>query len=222
MLANSMTPQQQAHAMNELLKDLDQEHKVLGAIRSPCHEGWTWKKAGIDINDLIFSGCNFPKIDNGGILTVQMQGVDYKIALYHQFGPFNSNFNKSHGLQQMQRLLLGGQADVVIGAHHHVGEVMQTYYGHGDHCKDVCYIRSGCYKGNVSGITGHLPDVWAQDKYGSDGERGGESVMLFPGERKMIPFLKPEMAAEVQEAMFTYARIKGMGLIASLNNEQTI
>ncbi len=217
MLANSMTPHDQVKAINDLVKGLDEKGKIIGAVKSPCHEGWLWKKSGVDINELLFEDTTFPLLDNGGKLTVHLPGQDYKGYLFHQTGPFNSNFNKSHNVQQMQRLLLRGDADFVMAAHNHVGEAMQTYYGVGSRRTDVAYLRTGSYKGNVSGDPVVTPDMWNRDQRGSDGEPGAESIMLFPRKRVMQTFLRPEQALEFHKAMYTMAGLEAAGIIGRVN-----
>jgi hypothetical protein len=218
MLANSMTPNDQAKAMNDRLKRLDAQGKVLAAVQSPCHEGWLWKKMGIDINELLFADCKFPVLDNGGKLKVQMPGYEYKMALFHQFGPFGSYFNKNHPSQQLQRVVLGGWADIVMVAHSHLGEVLQTWSGVGVDRKDTTFIRTGSYKGNVSIMEGHTPDFWIKGKSGSDGEPGGEAVMLYPNERKMQTFLKPDQAIEFHNALYTVYRLQAAGLLGKIDS----
>lgn len=216
MLANGLNPQEQAHAFNDLVKTLDREHKVLGAIRSGCHEGWTWKHTGQDVNELLFQGTEFPLLDNGGLLHIQLPDAEYTMALYHQMGPFNSNFNKNHGLQQMNRLVQMGKPDILIGAHNHVAESMQTFYGTGTQRKDVVYLRSGCYKGNVAGVRGNSPDMWAQDKFAKDGEPGGESVMMRADRKEMLPFLKLETGLEVHRAIMDTQRLQAVGALGRI------
>ena len=213
MLVNALTPHDQAKAMNDLIKRLDGKGKILGAVKSPCHEGWTWKKMGIDINELLFADTQFPTLDNGGMLEVELGDVVYNIGMFHQFGPWNSNLNKSHAPQQLQRLLLQGQADVVAVAHSHTGEVLHTYYGKGTKRTSPVYIRSGSYKGNVSGVVGGSPDMWITDRAGVDGEPGGESVMLFPHKKEMAPHLKPEVAIEFQKSLYLNYQLMSLGLV---------
>src|SRR3972149_4295757 len=112
MLNNSIPPDQQVIRMRAIMQDLNSKGKVLAVVSNPCHEGWTWKHTGQDINAMIFGfeGRRFPVLDNGSILKVAIgkgdNYVTYNIALYHQVGPFESNFNETHALRQMNRLNL--------------------------------------------------------------------------------------------------------------------
>ena len=192
MLQNVIPPEEQVAAMRKIIQGLDEKGKVLGAVTSPCHEGWTWSKAGQDINRLIYGyeGRRFPVLENGSKLMVNVDRVEYYFALYHKVGPFNSNLNKNNGTQRMMQLN-HQSADVVAAAHHHVAEAMQTYFNKGSNQRPVCFFRTGCYK---------LDDLWAKGRGYTGGEPGGQSVMLENKEKRMMPFLKLEDAIEVHQA----------------------
>ena len=217
MLANSMTPHDQAKGMHDLIAQLDGEGKILGAVKSPCHEGWLWKNGGFDINEYLFADTSFPKLDNGGLLRIQLAEATYRMALFHKFGPFGSHFNKSHPAQQMQRLVLAGEADIIALAHSHYGEAMQTYYGVGTHRRDVVYLRTGTYKGNVTGKIDNTPDMWIRDRAGTDGEPSAEAIMLRGDRREMQAFLKPETAIDFHKALYTAERLTAIGVLGKLN-----
>src|SRR3990167_8872469 len=90
MLTNGIPPDKQVLLMRSIAEDLNSKSKVLAAITSPCHEGWTFKHAGQDINALIygFKGRKFPILQNGGRLHLEVGKQKYMGALYHQVGPF--------------------------------------------------------------------------------------------------------------------------------------
>lgn len=199
MLQNIIPPEEQVVAMRKMVQELDGAGKVLGAVTCPCHEGWTWKKAGQDINRLMFDyeGRKFPVMENGGKLLLTLEApydipdVTYYFALYHQVGPFNSNFNKSHGPQQKKRME-HANADVVAAAHHHTAEALQTYHGKHEDQRAVAFMRTGCYK---------LDDQWAGGKGLGKGEPGGQSISLWPGIKRMQPRLEIEAAIEEHQAL---------------------
>lgn len=183
MLNNSIPPDQQVVRMRMIMQDLNSKGKILGVVQNPCHEGWTWAQTGQDINAMIFGfeGRKFPVLDNGSILKVEVGEVTYNVVLYHQVGPFESNFNETHALRQMNRLNLMMQGDVVVGGHKHVGSVQLSWEGTSlSGYKQVAYVRSGCYKG-----VGKTPDQWAVMRYGASGEPSGQSVILWANERRI-------------------------------------
>lgn len=183
MLNNSLNPDKQVLGMRKMIEELNTKGKVLGAVTSPCHEGWTWKHTGQDINQLIFGfeGRKFPVLENGGRLTLQFPSVKYEGNLYHQVGPFESNFNKTHALKQLNRLNLDMTADFVAGAHRHVNAVEQVFEGMGDNRRLITYIRTGCEKG-----VGDLHDGFSVGKYGKSGEPSGPVLTLFGDHKSMI------------------------------------
>jgi hypothetical protein len=201
MLANCIPPDKQVVIMRQLVQNLDKAGKILAAVTSPCHEGWTWKHTGQDVNALIFGyeGRTFPILDNGGRLYLRMskKGLKYLVVPYHQVGPFESNFNETHALRQMNRLNLGMQADVVAGGHKHFGAAETVYEVDGKYRKTVAYVRSGCYKG-----TGDTPDLWVKGRYGTTGEPSGQSVVLWSAERRLEAFLELDTAVKFFTALF--------------------
>lgn len=218
MLANSLHPMDQALAMRDLIHQLDAKGKVLGAVKAPCHEGWTWKKAGVDMNDIIFDenpkSRNYPILENGGNIVVEMPGgVEYNLALYHQFDKMGSKFNNSHAVMQQLRMTQRGKADVVVAGHSHEAEAMQTYYGDGQSRKPVVMLRSGAYKGNVTGEPNGIADMWQRDQSGRDGELSGETVTLFGGQKEMRPYLKLETGIRHHRAGLVYDALKEAGRV---------
>ena len=188
MLQNIINPEEQVLLMRGYVQELDGAGKVLGAIVSPCHEGWTWKKAGQDINRLLFGydGRKFPVLENGSRLDVVVNNFSYREALYHQIGPFNSNLNRNNGTQRM-RQLQHSSADIVKKAHHHTAEAMMNFCDKGDEMRPVCYISGGCYK---------LDDQWAGGKGYVKGEPGGQAVRLYHDQKRMLPYLDFQTAIE--------------------------
>ena len=204
MLSNPIPPDKQVVSMRKIVQNLDKKGKVIAAVTSPCHEGWTYKKTGQDVNALIFGfeGRNFPVLENGGRVNLDVGKQRYKINLFHQVGPFESNFNETHALRQMNRLNLNMEADVVVGAHKHNASAQQSFEG--VNRKPVVYIRSGTYKG-----TGKINDQWAIGKYGPGGaEPSGQSVTMFPEKKKMIPSLELDAGMDMHDAFFLTRAIK--------------
>ena len=205
MLVNVIPPDRQVAVMRRLVQDLDRMGKVIGAVTSPCHEGWSWKHTGQDINDLIFgySGRKFPILENGGLLHIKVGNQPYIGALYHQVGPYESNFNETHALRQLNRLTLNMKADWVAGAHKHFAAAQEVYEGTGKYRKLVVYIRTGTEKG-----TGKIHDQWAKERYGNTGEPTGQTVFLWPGHRKLAAECHFDTAVLAQEAYYVRAAVE--------------
>jgi hypothetical protein len=218
MLANGIPPDKQVAIMRRIVEDLDARGKVLGAVTSRCHEGWTYKHTGQDINALIFGypGRRFPILENGGRLYLDFPigeiedprfGIPVEgrrrllCALYHGVGPFESYFSKGHALRQMNRLRLGMEGDILVGAHKHVSAAEVTYEGCGfGHSKQVAYIRSGTYKG-----IGRIHDKFTIENFGTTGEQGGQSVTILPQIGALDAHLDFNMGILAQEQSLRYA-----------------
>ena len=199
MLNNSIPPDKQVVAMRKLMIELNAKGKILGAVTSSCHEGWTWKHTGQDINALIFGfdGRKFPILENGGRLYLRLGKETYCVVLYHKVGPFESNFNETHALRQMNRLNLLMEGDVVVGAHKHFAAAQMVYEGttH-NHIKPVAYIRSGTYKG-----TGDIHDSFAINGWGTTGEPSAQSVILWSEPRRIVVNLEFESGIETYRSV---------------------
>lgn len=183
MLNNSLNPDKQILVMRSMIESLNKKGKVLGAVTSPCHEGWSWKHAGQDINELLFNfeDRNFPVLQNGGKLTIKFDKQKYTGYLFHQVGPFESNFNKTHALKQLNRLTEGMSGDFLFGAHRHVNSTETTWEGNGKDRKVVAYLRTGCEKG-----TGNLHDDFSVGRYGRTGEPSGPVLHLLGDKRGIM------------------------------------
>jgi hypothetical protein len=208
MLANGIPPDKQVFLMRSIAEDLNKAGKVLGAVTSPCHEGWTYRHTGQDINALIYGFKNrkFPVLENGGRLHIKVGKQEYMGALYHQVGPFESNFNETHALRQLNRLNLGMEADFVVGAHRHFSAAETVYEGTGEHRKQVAYIRSGTEKG-----TGKLHDQFSIDRYGSTGEPTGQVLHLWGTDRRIITNLDFDTGCLAQECFYLSEMAKREG-----------
>ncbi len=199
MLVNSLPPDKQVILMRKLTEELNAMGKVLAAVTSPCHEGWTWKHTGQDINALLFGfpERKFPVLQNGGILHLKVGDELYKGALFHQVGPFESNFNEVHALKQLHRLSLQMSMDWLAGAHRHIAEADTVYEGNGDDRRVVAYIRTGSEKG-----TGSVHDDWTVGRYGRTGEPTGQVLHLFPDSHRIQTTLDFDDAVSSHEAFY--------------------
>ena len=208
MLVNSIPPGEQFPLMQAWLKKLDKHNKVLAVVEADCHEGWSWSETGQSAAQLLYGyeGRQYPVLTNGGIVTLKTPGYEYKIGLWHKQGPFNSYFNKSHSLQQIQRLEHRGQVDVVAAGHNHVSEAMMTYYGTDENMKAVAYIRCGTYKG-----TGRLKDRWIVDRRGISGEPAGQTVLFWPDHRELEVSLGLDQAIRKHLALYVGDYLKSCG-----------
>lgn len=199
MLVNAIPPDKQVMMMRSIVEDLNDAGKVIGAVVSPCHEGWTYQATGQDINALIygFKKRKFPILENGGRLHLKVGKQEYMGALYHQVGPFESNFNETHALRQMNRLYQRMEPDWIAGAHKHFAAAETAYEGTTERRKIIGYVRTGTEKG-----TGNVHDLWATDRYGNTGEPTGQMIHLWPNERRLLATLDFDDAIMAHESFY--------------------
>lgn len=197
MLANTMPPDKQVITMRKIVEDLNGAGKILAAVTSPCHEGFTYRVCGQDVNAMIFGfpERRFPVLENGGRLTLEFPGWQRTVGLYHMTGPFESNFSPTHATKQMNRLRQNMECDIVVAAHKHVGDAEDVWQGTGECRKPIAYLRSGCYKG-----TGEIHDQWAVGRLAVTGDPGGESVTILPREKLQDAHLQFETGILAQKA----------------------
>jgi hypothetical protein len=198
-ILQSIPPDRQVIYMRKIVEMLNERGKILAAVESPCHEGWTAKHTGQNLNALIFGfpERKFPVLENGGRLYVECQGVTYMGAIYHQVGPFESNFNETHALRQLNRLNLGMEADWVAGAHRHFAAAEEVYEGTGEHRRIVCYLRTGSEKG-----TDRVHDQFSQGRSGGTGEPTGQTIHIWPKERRIQATLHFDHAVLAHESFY--------------------
>jgi len=222
-LNNGVPPADQFRAMQTYIKELDKKGKVLGAVTSDCHEGWSWAVAGVDASALLYGykGRKFPVIENGGILNVKVgerrDAQTYSIGLWHKQGPFNSRFNPEHALRQNRRLYHEARTDIEIGAHYHNTSASASYEGSRDLQRAVNFIRVGTYKG-TSHKREDVTDRWSVDKFGNSGNLPGASIILWNNRHMVDNQMDFDTAIEKHMAIRTFALIKEMGLEDRFNN----
>jgi hypothetical protein len=136
-------------------------------------------------------------MENGGELEVEVGEQKYKGKLFHQMGPFESNFNKTHANKQLVRLDMREKPDWVAGAHRHIAATENVYEGQGEDRKQTVYLRTGTEKG-----TGELRDKFVVDKRGSSGEPTGQTIHLFPKDRRILSTLDFDDAMMAHESFY--------------------
>lgn len=205
MLNCAIHPEQQTIAMSKIAQQLSEKGKVIGAVVSPCHEGWTDKVCGQDVNKLIFDFAerHFPVMENGGTITLTFPGAEYSLVLFHQVGPFESTLNETHGVRQQNRVNLGMRGDIVVGGHKHNAAALMAYEDNGEFRRPVAYIRSGTFKGS-----GESRDQFSVGRYGTTGEPTGQSVILWPNKKKMNVFLDFEEGILAHESIYLHEMYK--------------
>jgi hypothetical protein len=132
-----------------------------------CHEGWTKKNAGWQIYRELFGDTDIPLLENGGYLDIQVGQEVYRTAHFHKL-KYWSSLNKTHGgLRALDRV---ANADIVFTSHNHFAAVDQQNRFNPPFDKQVAIVASG---------TAKLQDQWQRDHFGTEGEPGGQGIMLW-------------------------------------------
>lgn len=155
------------------------------AVVQGCHDEWSHDVDDFDWSRYLALKLGCPNMGFGGFLNLKVGAQPYRVALRHRFR-YNSSFNLTHTVKRMREHL--GDFDIGAIAHHHQADIEQVAM----HDKDRIFIRPGSFKGGdrYSRRLGYL-------------ECGAHipSVILYPDERVMLPFLNLEHATRVLAAL---------------------
>ena len=166
--------------------------KLLAVVGSRCHD-WTKDRGGISPQEIAFRDNvdnGMPLFANGGLLTVDLNGVKYKMGMVHK-SRFHSSLNVTNPNKRMLDLRWPS-ADVVAIAHHHVASVEHASRWEGPDRRDVVLVRTGTYKVN---------DGYSKSEGFGAGQVGGSMVVLDPKEKRIVPFLRLEDGARYVRMM---------------------
>jgi predicted MPP superfamily phosphohydrolase len=159
--------------------------KVLVAI-SGNHEAWTMAASGIDLLARIVKNKKIAYSANEARLQLKLGDIVYSLAVRHQYR-YNSSFNQTHAVKQWLRM--GEEMfDVGVICHHHEAS-MEHFFSHG---LDRIAIRPGTYQ--------RQSDFSARLGFNA-GKPSCPTVILFPKERKILPFVDVRPAAAVLRAL---------------------
>jgi len=155
------------------IRTLEKIKKKVIAVGAGTHD-WDILLSGFDTIKQLCEDLKVVYTDMGGLMNLRVGEQEYKIFRSHHY-KFQSVLNLTHAAKQCWRL---GEydADMVCLEHRHVAAV-EPFYGHG---LERIAIRTGTYK---------TKDTYART-YGFYGLRvGNPTIILYPHERKMVPFL---------------------------------
>lgn len=157
--------------------------KLLAVVGSRCHD-WTKDKGGISPQEIAFRenvDSGMPFFQTGGLLTVNLNGIDYKIGMQHK-SRFHSALNVTNANKRTLDLRWPS-ADVVAIAHHHLAAIEHTTRWEGPDRRDVVLVRTGTYK---------IEDGYGRAEGFGEGQLGSPMVVLDQKEKRIIPFLHIE------------------------------
>jgi len=171
------------------------------AYNFQCHEGWMKRTTGWMIYRELFEGIDVPLLLNGGYLDVQVKDESYRIGLFHKI-KYWSQFNKTHGGDRaMDRLV---DAEIVFTSHLHQAATGQSQRYNPPFTKETAVVSSGTCK---------LHDKFARGMMGSEGEKGGQAIILWADKHKFNTVFDLEVGSEM---MFDMVRAKNLEELAKV------
>ena len=181
----------------EIAKSFAKEYKdkLLAVVGSRCHD-WTKDKGGISPQEIAFLDNvdnGMPFFQSGGLLTIDLNGIKYKIGMQHK-SRFNSALNVTNANKRTLDLRWPS-ADVIAIAHHHVAAIEHAARWEGEDKRDVVLVRTGTYK---------IGDQWGRSEGFGEGQLGSPMIVLDPKTKHIVPFLHMEDGAE-------YVKLKRRG-----------
>jgi len=185
---SGQTAQEQTYTFRDKLRRLHKLNKILGGIgSSSCHEGWMKKKTGWMIYKELFEGIDVPLLDNGGYLNIKVGEQVYKTAHFHKI-PYYSSLNKAHGGERaMDRL---ADVEIVTTSHYHTAVAQQSQRYNPPFEMQTAVLASGTCK---------LNDKWSRDNLGRDGEKPGQSLILWADKHKFQAIFDIDAAVELMK-----------------------
>jgi predicted phosphodiesterase len=100
------------------LRKFYEEYKDLIMVSATGnHDDWVRKASGVEAYRWLSQDLNVPLLNSGGVLNLNVNGIEYKGLLFHAIAKFNSSFNPTHAGKRA--LELHQDADFVISGHTH-------------------------------------------------------------------------------------------------------
>lgn len=185
---SGQTAQEQVYTFKDKITELWKQNKIVSAIGSgSCHEGWAKKKAGWQVYRELFGETDVPLLLNGAYLDLQVNDENYRIAQFHKL-KYWSSLNKTHGgLRALDRFT---DAEIVFTSHYHFSATGQTSMYNPPFNKDVAVIASG---------TAKVHDKWSRDNFGTEGEKGGQAIILWGDKHKFLPIFDLDTGKELMQ-----------------------
>jgi hypothetical protein len=154
--------------------------QALGLVRG-CHPDRIYTSTGTDIIDEFCNIADCANLWHGAEIKLQIGDIEYIVRIRHK-GPNESPINTTNA--QRKQLETHGEADIVALAHLHYPDVEQRpIMGR----NDVVLLRSGTYK---------IGDEFGQKLNGYKGTYGIPIVVLYPKEKRLVPFKDFDMGVK--------------------------
>lgn len=163
------SPGMQDYLVMKIIRET--KEKALALIRG-CHDDWDKRVGDKDFISTLCEIADCVNLWHGGGININLGSQTYKIRARHKFKG-ESEINTTNA--QRRLLQAFGPADVIAIAHKHFPDMQVLEQME----QQVIYIRSGSYK---------IYDEFGQKIGGYKGKVGVPVVVIFPNEKKLVPF----------------------------------
>ncbi len=160
--------------------------KMIGMVAG-CHLDWTFQASGTHVVDELAASIGAISMRHGGMINLNVGNEEYRILLRHKFGgTTHYAARKAFDEYPVEEM------DIVFLGHYHFNELIEF----SRRSRDRIFLRTGGWKED---------DEYGQKIGGYKGDPGMPLVILYPNERKMVPFHGDNLEA-------------GLELLTSLRN----
>ena len=182
-----LSPKQQAHMLRSVIEDLTAKDKLLAKVGGNHDEEFDQRIFGEALQSYLLEKMKAPFFPNRGLVFLTVGDIEYSMLLFHK-SRYKSYLRRTHGA--MREHQLSYPADIIAGGHdhqpgmehlHHYSLADQEDRGFGG---ETIFIKVGTYQDSDYG--------WRY--FSNGGMVGNYTVVLFPDQKKMIPFTNPRDA----------------------------
>jgi predicted phosphodiesterase len=185
MMDTVANPDEQIKALRSFYEEY--QDNILFSV-SGNHDDWVRKASGVEPYRWLAQDLNIPLLNSGGVVNLDVNGIDYKILGYHAIGKFNSSFNLTHAGKRM--LELQEDADLVISGHKHMFAAEKAQLRD----KKVTVVSLGTTKND---------DMYGKRSYGLGPKpQLGFPIIMFNGVEKNIELIEDmDVAQDVIQSL---------------------
>jgi len=199
MLGDVIPPDDQMLLLRRFMQTY--QEKILAVVQDSSHVDWVRQAAGIEPYRWMTEDLGIPLINNGGMMDISVNNQSYSMTLYHEIARYNSSFNRTHALKRMREL--DRPADVVVGAHRHIGAMEKAVHQEGK----PLFIQLGTFK---------TADSFGLRRGMVPTPQPFFPVLFFDGRRHNVEAIEDlQTAEEFINCMELYCKQVGIGVLGS-------
>lgn len=122
MMGDVIGPDDQMSMIRRFFEEY--QDKIMCTVQDPSHVDWVRQKSGIEPQRYFVEKLKIPALKSGGLVKLIVNGIEYKILMFHQIGKFGSSLNITNAGKRM--LDMAKDVDIVLSGHTHIGAMEKT------------------------------------------------------------------------------------------------